>query len=916
MILDSTLRKIYRYCITKIVSVSVIILFFTLGWKEAEAQSQGEIILNDRFHQQPLQDFIDSLERKYHLRVFYKEEWIRDFIFTRSFNHTPLIQALNNLFYERHLTYRFFQDDGVVIYPVVQEDYSRQERSSHAVTIGNPLNQGRYKEALLRGRILEGKTGEPLVGAIVYHPKRQLGASTDAQGVFELKLPVGDHELQFSSMGLQSAVWRIRIIEDGSADFELYEESHAIEEVTVFGKEADMSRSQMSVAQMSSLEIKQIPALMGEVDILKGMALLPGVQTVGELASGFNVRGGNTDQNLILINGSPIFNASHLFGFLSLINPDVVDHIRIFKGGLPVKFGERTASVVEIGLRDGNDQQVRFSGGIGLINSRLAVDGPLSKDKNLTFSAGGRSSYTNWLMSYIPDAALSQSVTRFYDLSGKMTYKFDYHNRISMTGYLSGDEFNTSTRTVIQYKNVLGSVETNNRISERLYGDLLVSYSRYNYRLTDFANNNPPDAYHLDNRISYASMAYHFRWHPVPLHKAMAGIKAIRYAVNPGEIAPVEIETGIDRKVMQKENAWEFALFIGDETEPFPGVSVSGGLRFSYFLNLNAMHNDLLNGLNSVQESSLSVSETEGAAMSTISFGGLEPRISFGYDVNRATIKLSYQRVRQYLFQLSNNAVVSPAEIWKLSDNDLNPLISDQVALGIESSSWLPKVHLSSELYYKDLTNLIEYKNGAQLIMNDHVGRDLINADGFSYGIELSAQKNSGRLTGSAGYVFSRTMQKTNALMAEDQIREGKFYPSIYDKPHDFSMMATYHASRRWRFTAGFVFVSGRPVTLPEMKYRYAGETVIYYSDRNKYRMPPYHRLDFSITFDENLRKKRMWKGSWTLSVYNLYGRENPYSVYYRKATPGVDNQFRKYALYQLSVIGIPVPSLTYNFKF
>jgi hypothetical protein len=299
------------------------------------------------------------------------------------------------------------------------------------------------------------------------------------------------------------------------------------------------------------------------------------------------------------------------------------------------------------------------------------------------------------------------------------------------------------------------------------------------------------------------------------------------------------------------------------------------------------------------------------------SYAGLEPRFSMNYDFDiNTTVKFNYQRTRQYMFQLSNNAVISPAETWKAADYHLKPLISDQVAVGLENDSWLKNIDLSIEVYYKNLQNLIEYKNGAALIMNEHIETALIPTKGYSYGIELSTKKSTGRLTGYMSYAFSRTMRKTTSAFEEEQFWKGKYYPSIYDKPHDFSLTTTYNISRRWKFSGNFVFVSGRPVTLPELKYRYADETLVYYSDRNKYRMPPYHRLDLSITFDENLRKKRMWKGSWTFAIYNVYGRNNPYSIYYRKTAPGDSNNYRQYSLYKLSVIGIPVPSLTYNFKF
>lgn len=875
------------------------------------------IKVNARFNQQPLQDFIDTLESKYHLRVYYKQEWIESETISKNFQDAPLIQALNNVFLDNKLTFRLFQDNGVVIFPVESDSRVRIDDASQLLIVGNPLNLGRYKSGVLRGRVIDGKTGEPLVGAVVYDAESQKGASTDEAGLFEIELPTGDHRLRFSYMGFQASNLKIRLIEDGYEEFELFEESHNIGEVTVRGENADLPRSQMSMVQMSSLEIEQLPALMGEVDVLKGMTMLAGVQTVGELASGFNVRGGNTDQNLILVNGSPVFNSSHLFGFLSLINPDVVENVRLFKGGIPVKFGERVASVMEVEFKDGNEETIRFNGGIGIINSRLTIDGPLTENKKLTFIAGGRSSYTNWILQKIPEAELSQSVTHFYDVSGKFTYKFDQYNRISLMGYSSNDEFSTSAQSVNKYGNILGNLKANTRLGEELYGDFEASYSKYDYRLTDYANGNPVEAYYLDNFLEYKSTSYHLRWHPHPQHNLTAGVKAVSHLISPGLITPLEEISVIEKQKLDEENALEGAVYIGDEYEILPGISVSAGLRYSYFENRSNTTVFLYDENKPVQPENVVDSTRFTGNEVSKSYGGLEPRLSLNYELNLNTnLKFSYQRVRQYLFQLSNNAVITPAETWKAAGYHLKPLISDQVAVGVENDSWFDGIDFSTEVYYKKLQNLVEYRNGAKLIMNEQVETALLPTDGYSYGIELSARKNIGRLTGYASYVFSRTMRQTNSQFDEENFWQGNYYPSIYDKPHDFSVTTNYNISRRWKFSANFVFISGRPVTLPEIKYEYAGEELVYFSDRNKYRMPPYNRLDLSITFDENLRKKRMWKGSWTFSIYNVYGRKNPYSVYYREAQPNEANDYRKYSLYKLSVIGIPVPSLTYNFKF
>ncbi len=897
----------------------IVIVVFLIAWLNGEVAGQvvSEIRITESFQNKPLKEFLAVLHEKYGLKVFYKESWIEPYSITRTFQNTPLLQALNNVFYEHELTFYLFQDDGVVIFRKSMDVRSKFDEQSQILVIGDPLNIGRFKTATMKGRVLDGKTGEPLPGAVVLNHKLEKGTTTNSNGEFEIVFPTGDLQLQISFVGFENSNPKIRLIEDGSADFQIFEESHSIGEVTVLGLQTELPKAQMSMVHMTSAEFKKMPALMGEVDILKGMTMLAGVQTVSELSSGFNVRGGNTDQNLILIDGSPVFNSSHLFGFLSLINPDVVEDVRLFKGGIPVKQGERVSSVMEVEFKEGNTDMIRVYGGIGLINSRLALEGPVTKNKKLTFVAGGRSSYANWILREIPDVNINQSVAHFYDASGKITYKFNQHNKLSLMGYISNDEFSTSAQSVTEYSSKLGNLTLNSRFAESLYGELELSYSEYNYRLTDYANQNPLNAYYLNNLLRYGSAGYQFKWHVTARHKAEAGFKAIYNQISPGEIDPLEEVSLIEYQKLDDEKIVEWAVYIGDEFEVLPNFSIAGGLRYSHVSNIGTPVVYIYDPEKPITPDNVIDSLQFGKNEVSASYGGLEPRLLFNFDLDGFTsLKLNYQRTRQNMFQLSNSAVISPAETWKATDYYLKPLISDQFAIGISNNSWFKDIDFSAEVYYKYLQNLIEYKNGAQLIMNGNIETALIPTKGYSYGIELSAKKPTGRLTGYASYVFSGTKQKNTSRFEEENFWNGNYYRSIYDRPHDFSLTATYDISRRWRFSGNFIFISGRPVTLPEIKYVFAGEQLVYYSDRNKYRMPPYHRADLSITFDENLRKKRMWKGSWTLSVYNVYGRNNPYSVYYKKSVPAESNDYRLYSLFKLSVIGAPIPSLTYNFKF
>ena len=897
------------FCIKTFLFASILII---ITGNLAKAQKVDGIKITGNFRNVPLIDFLNTLEKNYGIKVYYRTAWVDEYSVNASFNDNLLTRALNSIFYDHDLTYEIFQDNAIIVFPRRMDTRTTLDDYGQMLVIGDPINLGRYKSGTLNGKVLDGKTGDKLIGAVVYEPKLKKGVSSDKNGEFKLELPVGEHILQFSYMGFQAYERKINLIESGEAVFELFEESHNLEEVTVFADEYNVSRTQTSLVQMTSKEIKSLPLLMGERDVIKSITMMPGITSVGELSSGFNVRGGNSDQNLILLDGSPVFNTTHLFGFLSMINPE---DMRVYKGGLPPRYGERVSSVMEVEMKNGDTDVLRFYGGVGTINSRLALNGPLTKNKKLTVTAGGRMSYTDWILKKIPDPVVSQSTTNFYDASGKMMYKFNNHNWIRLMGYISNDRFSTSSDAINEYGNILFNLENRNRYSEKLFGEVDLSYSKYRFRLTDFTGGKNYEAYYLDNNIEYNSFKYNLIWHPQPQHNVHAGINLIRYLNNPGKISPYSDTTVVQTRELETEEAYEGAAYLGDEFDIVPGFTMNIGLRYSYY-NLRGPASVLLYDETQAKSPATVIGTNEFGKNETVqSYGGIEPRLSMNYETEKGySLKLSYQRTRQYIQQISNNAVASPAEMWKTSDAYLEPLINDQLTLGVSNDVRAQKYLFNAEVYYKKLQNLIEYKNGAQVIMNEHLETDLIPSDGYSYGLELSLNKREGRLTGWMNYTFSRTMRKTTGEFEEEQINRGSYYPSIYDKPHDLSAVATYNISRRWRISGNFVYISGRPVTLPELTYKYAGETLVYYSDRNKYRMPPYHRLDISLTFDENLRRKRMWKGSWTFSVYNVYGRKNPYSVYYRKTTGATGA--RSYSLYKLSVIAVPIPSITYNFTF
>jgi len=894
----------------------IFVLF--LCYQNGRGQESQDIKISGTFDRVSLQEFFRAVGTSNGIKFLYKEEWMRNLNITQTFYQVPLDLALNQVLSQNGLTFKHFQRNIVVIYPKASENQSGYNAyESQILVVGDPLNLGRFQKAKLQGRILDGKSEETLAGAVVFNEESGKAVTSDSKGRYAIELPSGDLHLRISFLGYENTSQVIRLIQDGKADFELFEQSHSIGEVTVVGEDAKATRAQMSMIKMSSATLRELPVLMGEADLIKSMVMMPGVQSTGEMSSGFNVRGGNTDQNLILVDGAPVFNTTHLFGFFSMINTDAVKDVTLFKGGIPAIYGERISSVMEVQLKEGRNDAIGVNGGIGLIDSRLNIEGPLGKKKKSTFYLGGRSTYSDWLLQQTRNPTFMNSIAHFYDVNGSINIEFGPRNHLKLTGYQSADVFNLNSNSLYNYANLLGSVNWKLNLSSKLVSNLTLAYSKYGTKTDTHDPLRPNDDYELKSNIQYGSLKYAISFFPTIRQRINAGFQAIGYWIVPGEIAPSRSGSNILPMVLRDEQSTEMALFVDNDFGISRKIAINLGLRYTRFANLGpGVVYDYAPGLPRTENTI--VDSTIYHAGDKIKFyQGLEPRLAVKYLLESgSSLKLSYQRIHQYINQISNTAVISPADYWKSAGPYVAPLINDQVAFGFFNNPAKGKYETSVEVYYKKLQNLLEYKNGAQLIMNRHIETDLLMANGYSYGIEFLIKKNSGRLNGWLSYTYSRTFRKTDGQLEGESINGNQYYPSVYDRPHDLSAVMNYQISRRWRFSGNFVYSSGRPITLPEEKYEIGNYQVVYYSDRNKYRMPPYHRMDVAITLDENLRKKRSWKGSWTFSVYNVYGRKNPYSVFYRKDGTVQSTTQTEFSLYKLSIIGIPVPSITYNFKF
>ena len=784
--------------------------------------------------------------------------------------------------------------------------------------IGNPDEYGKYQRATMNGKIIDGKTGEPLIGARIFVEKIKTGTTTDKTGNFTMTLPVGDYDLKLSYIGYQDNQSKIKLLSNGEATFEIIEKTIGLAEVVITSERIDnnLISTQMGLVLLNTKDIRELPVSFGETDVIKSATLLPGVNSIGEFGTGFNVRGGGADQNLILVEEVPVFNSAHLFGLTSIINPDGISGVSLLKSGIPAKYGERASSLMDIRMGTTNTEKVKANGGLGLINSRITVDVPFYKNK-INLLVGGRTTYSNWLLHSIPDVDLMNSSASFYDLNGFLTIAPNNSNKIVVFGYYSEDKMAFSHSVNYNYNNTLASIRWSHIFNQKLSSSLMTGFSHYYYSVSELDTVRKEDGYKLRSEVWYQNAKLNFTWHPTNEHAVDFGINAVMYSINPGKLTRYDQLSTVTPITIQKEKANEYAIYASDDFSFSPKIAAEVGLRYSLFLLLGPGTTNIYRNDASLTADNMTGSRTYANNQVITHYGGLEPRLSVRYQINEvSSVKASFNRINQYINLISNSSVMTPSDVWNLSNQYEKPLKSNQYSVGYFRNFSNNTFETSVELYYKELKNIIEYRNSAKILLNDHLETDLVNAKGYNYGVELYVKKKAGRLTGWASYTFSRSMRKTTSSYTQEQINGNSYFPSNYDKPQNIVINTNYHISRRWRFSSSFLYNTGRPITLPELKYDYEGNQLISYSERNKYRLPDYHRLDISITLDESLRLKKKWKGSWTLSIINLYGRKNAYSVYYKRDTPTESNDYRQYSLYKLYIIGKPLPTITYNFSF
>lgn len=762
--------------------------------------------------------------------------------------------------------------------------------------------------ATIAGHIRASNSGEVVAGASVVTETAHIGVVTDQFGYYALTLPKGSHELTIKSMGMKSTKRKIMLYADGQLEIEMDEEVISLKEVTIESeKDKNVTGMQMGVDKLDIKTMKKVPVALGEVDILKVVLTLPGVQSVGEATTGLNVRGGATNQNLILFNDATIYNPSHLFGFFSAFNPDVVKNVELYKSGIPAEYGGRLSSVLDISSREGNKKKFTGSGGIGPLTGRLTLEGPIVNEKT-SFLVAARSTYSDWLLRQIPNSAISNSQAAFYDVNANINHEMNSKNSIYFTGYLSQDQFKLNSDTLYSYRNRNLTAKWKHIFGNKLYGVLSQAYSGYDYSVS--SNENRVNAFTLKYSINQLQTKADFSYFPVTHHALNFGISTLHYNLSPGSMVPQGSGSLIVPNILQNEQAQESAVYVSDNFEISPKVSIYGGLRYSLFdyLGPRQIYNYAQGQPRNVNNITDTVSYRSGKSI--VNYQGPEFRFSSKYLFSsNSSVKISYNRMRQYLQMLSNTAAISPTDIWKLSDPNIKPQIGDQVAVGYYRNFRSNTIEFSVEGYYKWMKNSLDYKSGAVLILNHHIETDIVNAQGKSYGVEILIKKMSGKVNGWVSYTYSRSFLKTSSPYSSETINNGQYYPSNYDKPNAVNFIGNYKFSHRFSTSLNVTYSTGRPITLPIAKYNLNGSDRLYYSERNQYRIPDYFRIDFAMNIEGNHKIKKLNHSSWTVGIYNLTGRRNAYSIFF-------ESQYGAINGYKLSIFGQPIPTVTYNFKF
>jgi hypothetical protein len=748
----------------------------------------------------------------------------------------------------------------------------------------------------ISGTIRDKKNGEEIIGATISISElKGVGTKSNTYGFYSITIPEGTYNVRISSLGFTPSITQITLTKDAKMDVQLETASSALKEIKISSikKDRNVKDAQMGVEKLNMTEINKIPVLLGERDIIKSITLLPGVKNAGEGSSGFNVRGGNVDQNLILLDEAIVYNAAHLLGFFSTFNSDAIKDVQIYKGGMPAEFGGRISSVLDIKMKEGNDKKYNVSGGLGLIASRLNIEGPIVKERG-SFLISGRRTYVDQFLKL--SKTFKDNKLYFYDFNAKANYRINKNNRVFLSGYFGRDKIGVGKIFGIDWGNTTATARWNHVINSKWFSNTSFIYSNYDYKIIiSSAQTN----FDITSRIKDVNLKHEVSYYPNPKNSIKFGVNAIYHTILPGQIKTYGSSVGINPIKLEDRYSLESALYAMNEWKPNQKLSVIYGMRLSSFAVLGKGDYRTYDS-----DGKITSNRTYKSGEVVKNYVNPEPRISMAYvlDSNKS-VKASYARNIQNLHLISSSVTSSPTDLWTGSSNNIKPEIGDQISLGYFQNLRDNAYELSVETYYKSMQNQIDYKNGAIVQANENLDAELLSGKGRAYGIEFLIRKKVGRLSGWAGYTLSKTERKING------INDGNWYNARQDRTHDIALVGIYDLSKKWNISGSWIYTTGNAVTYPVGKYQLGNTIQNVYSARNAERFPAYHRLDFGATYMRKKTAKR--ESSWSFSIYNAYGKQNAYTIDFQEDPKDkTKTQALRTALFRW------VPAITYNFKF
>ncbi len=864
---------------------------------------------------------LDLIESQHDVRFYYKKNNIpTEQIGVGTATNRKLSDLLNTVLGKYGLDYLVYDEYAIVIATIAElkteitPQYLQRKEQLNAtdlsdfISIGDKTNINRADKVKINGKIIDGGNDKSVIGAIVGVENQKLSVSTDVDGSFSLEIPIGVHELDIKLSGYATTYQRIKVYGEGLITLKIYQKNIDLQEFVVRdAAKKNIENATAGVTELSVKQIKQLPSLMGEADVLKSLLTLPGVSNVGEGSSGFNVRGGNIDQNLILQDGAFILNPSHVLGLFSSFNPDAIKKVTLYKGHIPAQFGGRTSSVLDIKLKEGNMERWSGFGSVGPISAKALFEGPIVKGKS-SLMIGGRTTYSNWVLNLVNDVNLKKSEASFYDMNAKFTQKIGEKGTINASFYRSFDKFRYSDQFGYGWETTTGTLSWNHIFSNKLSTNLSFVYGNTE---NNFTYNDLLTEGYLTNGLKYGKGKFNAVWQPVNKHTFNIGAESNIFFSKP-ETFEQKANGDVNlREQYDKSKGQETAFYANDDIEISDWLSASVGVRQSLYRSFGeAVVYKYTEGV-SRQASNIIDSTVYGSGQTIKTYNGFEPRLSLAFILNKETsIKASYNRLYQYLHLISNTASSTPVDIWQLSNNYVSPQKADNFSLGyfknFKDNAW----ETSLEVYYKTLENLVEYKDFAKLLRNNHIETEFLPAKGLAYGAELSVKRNKGILTGYFSYAYNRSLRQASGVNEDEVINAGNWFPSNFDKPHNLNLVLNWQVRKTMALSINFTYASGRPVTAPTSNFFFGNGVFLNYSDRNAYRIPDYHRMDVSYTFTRGAVRTSRYKSSFTLSIYNVYARRNAFSVFFRRDINKASSA------YQLAILGSALPAITYNFQF